>query len=87
MKILWQLTLLTAADEKIVKLDMECRNAIFPDIWSDTINTCCLVTQKMSCGFSHFIESSEYVKLQLKLKMRNAMEGSVMNIAVCTDKA
>ena len=41
----------------------------------------------MSCGFNRFLEGMRFVKLLFEWKLRNAMDGSVLHIAVSAEEA
>ena len=56
-------------------------------IWWDAVNTCCFTTLKMSYDLNCFLEGRRLVNLLFEWKLRNAMDGSVLHIAVTTEEA
>jgi len=59
---LWQLTLLPAADKKIVKLDMERWTPMLPDFWWDAVNSCCFAFLELIYGFSQLFKGGWFIQ-------------------------
>ena len=70
-KILWHPTLLPAADQKIMKLDIEHRATKVPDLWQNAAIACCFATLKMSYGFNRFFEVRTSAQLMFEQSCRN----------------
>ena len=85
-KIVWQLDLLLAADQKIIKFEMKHLTAKLPDFWWDAVNACSFVTLKTIYGFNRFKVCRRFVNVLFAWKLRNTIDGSVQHIAVSTEE-
>ena len=84
---MWQLVLLPATDQKIVKFDMGYQTAKLPDLWWDAINAYCFATLKINNGFNRLFEGMELIKLLFEIKFRKVMDCSVMHGAFSAEEA
>ena len=84
-QILWEFSLLTAADEEFVEFDIERWSSVFANLWAnlwwDAINFCSFSTLQLFYGFRHLLQCWGLVQFCFHWLLWDAVDRGLLNYA------